>query len=95
MGNPYYSCERLTPAVYFAQFWDIVPKQTYWANEDFSTIGGEKTSPHPRAGLLKKHLLSHLSTARFLREVCWQSARSPVHSGPACQLMQNTQAGVC
>ena len=22
-------------------FWEIVPKQTYWANEDFSTIGGD------------------------------------------------------
>lgn len=23
------------------EFWEITPKQTYWANEDFSTIGGD------------------------------------------------------
>ena len=33
----HYPCSRDQPA----KFWEIVPKQTYWANEDFSTIGGD------------------------------------------------------
>jgi galactosylceramidase len=33
----HYPCARDQPP----QFWEITPKQTYWANEDFSTIGGD------------------------------------------------------
>ena len=33
----HYPCARDQPPA----FWEIVPKQTYWANEDFSTIGGD------------------------------------------------------
>lgn len=33
----HYPCSRDQPP----SFWGIVPAQTYWANEDFSTIGGD------------------------------------------------------
>ena len=33
----HYPCSRDQPA----PFWEVVPQQTYWANEDFSTLGGD------------------------------------------------------